>query len=210
MKKTKKILALALAAVMLVCTTVAATVAYLQDTDSVSNTFTIGQVDITLDELPVDPYGVPSTSEVVDGETVWTPIPTEELEDFEDRVKSNTYKLIPGHRYVKDPTVTVGALSEDAWLFVKIENDIAPILNNFALASGWTQVGTSDVYYYNTSVEKNQEIVVFSEFTVNVDADVADYNGETIVVTAYAIQKDGFDITDEADRTLMLDALGLN
>ena len=98
MKRTKKILSLALCAVLLVAGTVATTVAYLTSTtEVVNNTFTVGNVSITLDEADVDVYGVKN------GTT---------------RDTTNQYKLIPGHKYVKDPTIHVGATSEDVLLFV--------------------------------------------------------------------------------------------
>lgn len=95
MKKAKKVVALALCAVMLVVGSVAGTLAYLQDKDEVVNTFTVGKVDIKLDEAPVDVNGAATTG---------------------DRVKQNSYKLMPGHEYDKDPTVTVLAGSEDAYV----------------------------------------------------------------------------------------------
>ena len=58
MKKAKKVVALLLCAVLLVVGSVAGTMAYLADTsDVVENTFTIGKVDITLDEAGVNEYG---------------------------------------------------------------------------------------------------------------------------------------------------------
>ena len=54
MKKAKKVVALALCAVMLVVGSVAGTMAYLTSNDSVTNTFTVGNVVITLDETNVD------------------------------------------------------------------------------------------------------------------------------------------------------------
>ena len=95
MKTKTKALAMALCAVLLVVTTVFATMAYLTSTDEVVNTFTVGKVSIKLDETDVNLYGVK------DGET---------------RVKSNEYKLIPGHEYVKDPTVHVEAGSEESYI----------------------------------------------------------------------------------------------
>lgn len=228
MKKTKKILALALAAVMLVSATVAVTVAYLTSTDSVTNTFTVGKVKITLDELPVDPYGVPSTSEVVNGKTVWTPIPTEDLEDFEDRVKANTYKLIPGHTYVKDPTVHVQANSEECYVFIKVANGIEDIVVageeddtiEEQILANWNVVDEDEgIYVYNDTVPTSTTVtnlVVFESFTVADDAVLTDatgnplYSAETpVTVQAYAIQADGFDIAVDTDLAAMLEALGL-
>ena len=209
MKKTKKIVALFLAAVMLVCTTVAATVAYLTaNTEVVNNTFTVGSVVIDLDELPVDPYGVPSTSETVDNKTVWTPIPADQIDTFEEkvgyagRVRVNEYKLIPGHNYAKDPTVHVAVGSEECWLFVKVTNEIANIeaatkIVDQMAAKGWTLVdGQTNVYAYNTKVDAREEakhIVVFEEFTLLDNAAVNGYAGTSITIDAYAVQADGFD-----------------
>ena len=94
-------------AVILVMATVCATVAYLQSTSAVTNTFTAGQVTITIDEAKVDEYGV--------------------AEAGAERVVANTYKLIPGHSYTKDPTIHVDENSEKCWLFVKVENEITAI-----------------------------------------------------------------------------------
>ncbi|MBQ2690781.1 MAG: hypothetical protein IJF53_01345 [Clostridia bacterium] len=96
MKNTKKALLMTLCAVMLVAASVMGTMAYLTSTTGVvTNTFTVGKVGITLDEAKVTEYGVK------DGDT---------------RVMANTYKLVPGHTYVKDPTVHVAALDQDGQL----------------------------------------------------------------------------------------------
>ncbi len=101
MKTGKKALLLALCAVLLVAATVMGTMAYLTyTTEAVVNTFTIGKVELDLDEANVDTKGVK-----VD----------------ETRVKANTYKLMPGHEYTKDPTVTVKAGSEDSYVRMKVE-----------------------------------------------------------------------------------------
>ena len=122
--KAKKVMALALAAVMLICASVAATVAYLKDDDSVVNTFTVGQVGLFLDEADVNEYGeklyktvnsnlVADEDELEDGDSI-----KEENNKpvLADRVKANEYKLIPGVTYVKDPTVTVDADSEESYI----------------------------------------------------------------------------------------------
>ena len=87
MKKKTKALMLVLCAVLLVTASVLGTMAYLTSTDEVVNTFTVGQVAITLDEAKVNPDG-----------TAVTPA---------ERVKANAYHLLPGHAYTKDPTVHV-------------------------------------------------------------------------------------------------------
>ena len=106
--KAKKVLALVLCAALLVAGSVAATLAYLTSkTEVVTNTFTVGSLSITLDEAKVTEYGV-----AVPGE---------------NRVMANAYKLIPGHNYLKDPTVHVAKGSEECYVFVKVENGIAAL-----------------------------------------------------------------------------------
>ena len=100
MKTRSKALLLTLCAVLLVAASVLGTMAYLTSTDSVENTFTVGSVAITLDEAEVDENGTP-----VEGAA---------------RVKSNEYKLMPGHTYTKDPTVTVEKGSESSYVRMKV------------------------------------------------------------------------------------------
>ena len=109
MKTRSKALLLTLCAVLLVAASVLGTMAYLTSTDSVENTFTVGSVAITLDEAKVDENGTPVANA--------------------DRVKSNEYKLLPGHTYTKDPTVTVEKGSESAYVRMKVTfNNAADII----------------------------------------------------------------------------------
>ena len=189
MKKTKKILALVLAAVLLVCTSVAATVAYLTaNTDYVNNTFTVGSVAIELDETDVDLYGVK------DGDT---------------RVKANQYKLIPGHTYIKDPTVYVNGGSEPCYVFVKVavSSNVNGVLDNFAINGDWKELASvENVYYYKDVVDARSIATgvkvaltpVFTQFKVLDSANVSVVTGtDAISVDAYAVQADGF--TSAAD-----------
>lgn len=95
------------------------TMAYLTDEDSAVNTFTVGQVDIRLDEAKVNEQGQPvkvrddGTEEVVD-----------KVEDAA-RVQENKYHLIPGVSYVKDPTVTVVKDSEDSYVRILVTLNFA-------------------------------------------------------------------------------------
>ena len=54
MKTAKKAMLMTLCAIILVVATVFGTMAYLTSTDEVNNTFTVGNVKITLDEAKVD------------------------------------------------------------------------------------------------------------------------------------------------------------
>ena len=89
MKRSKVLLTL-LCAVALVATSVFGTLAYLTDKESVTNTFTVGQVHIKLEETDIKDGGKTTTG--------------------------NAYHLLPGHTYTKDPTVTVLAGSEEAYV----------------------------------------------------------------------------------------------
>lgn len=95
MKKTLSILALV---VLVAAVSVLGTLAYLTSDDQVVNTFTVGKVAITLDEAKVDANGAALTGEDA------------------ERVKENSYKLMPGHTYTKDPTIHVASDSEDCYI----------------------------------------------------------------------------------------------
>ena len=179
MKSKKKVFMTVLCAAALVVASVLGTMAFLTSKDKVNNTFTVGNVAITLDEAKVTDAGNP-----VEGA---------------DRVKANIYKLIPGHEYTKDPTVHVTANSEDSWVFIKVEDGLAAIEDDTTVAdqitgNGWTALdGVAGVYYkeYSSSTAAT-DLVVFETFKVKGDSDVAQYANAKIDVTAYAIQKDGF------------------
>ena len=108
MKNAKKIVMGGVAALALVTASVMGTMAYFTSkTETVNNTFTVGDVNITLDETKTDALGVK-----VEPET---------------KVSSNNYNLLPGKDYTKDPTVHVQANSEDCYLFVTVKDGIAEI-----------------------------------------------------------------------------------
>ena len=182
MKTRNKAVLLSLCAVLLVAASVFGTYAYLTSTtEKVTNTFTVGNVKITLDEAPVDTDGKETTG---------------------DRVTENSYKLLPGHEYDKDPTIHVDAASEDCWLFVKITDEIAAIEDDTTVAAqltanGWTAVeGQTGIYAYKETVSAGKDVVVFKTFKIKGDVTnetLATYAGKTITVQAYAIQADGFD-----------------
>ena len=100
MKTKSKALLLTLCVVLLVTASVLGTMAFLTSTASVKNTFTVGSVKITLDEAKV----------TTDGEPV----------KGAERVAENSYKLMPGHTYTKDPTIHVDAASEDCFIRAKV------------------------------------------------------------------------------------------
>lgn len=191
MKTRNKALLLSLCAVLLVAASVFGTMAYLTDeTDAVENTFTVGDVAITLDEAPVDDDGIATTG---------------------DRVTANEYKLFPAHVYDKDPTVHVDDESEDCWIFVQVVNGIAAIestatdyvsIADQMEANGWTEIDSANhIFAYKETVSAGDDVVVFESFAVDKDldgTDLASYASATITVTAYAVQADGFDTAEDA------------
>lgn len=96
MKTGNKILLWCLCIVSVVVISVTGTVAYLTDRDSAVNTFTVGQVGITLDESKVNPDGT--------------------LVEDAERVKGNEYHLMPGQTYIKDPMITVEKDSAESYV----------------------------------------------------------------------------------------------
>ena len=168
---------------------VGSTLAYLSDTtDVVENTFTVGKVEISLDETDNDnPSG--------------------------DRVTENEYtNMIPGTTYTKDPTVHVTNDSEDCYVFVKItgikeienaDGTIAVVSTDEMLTvNGFNAnlekvAGTEDIYKYTIKVEKvnqnDNDIKIFDSITLNKDVEGGEPN--EITVRAFAIQAGG-DITD--------------
>ena len=177
----KKKLMTVLALVLVIAMSVAGTIAFLTDTtDPITNTFTVGNVDITLTET----------------------FNTDTNGDQENDAWQA--QLIPGTTYTKDPVVTVTADSEDCWLFVKFEENGNPstyltYTSNLTAANGWTQGdGTNiptNVWY--RAVAKDAAVKSFHLLlndTVTIDSDaVTNENMNTaanaqLVYTAYACQ----------------------
>ena len=208
MNKMKKFALIAACAMLLVCVTIGATVAYLTADDKVVNTFTVGTVNIKLDEAKVD----------TDGKAI----------EPEERVKENRYKLLPGHTYDKDPTVTVLEGSEPSYIkmtvtfskaseldaiFAPTGAELTSIFNGYD-AANWTYKGNTKDAAANTRTYEfwYKETVGAPDANVALDAlfdsitvpgtitkeDLAKIEGMTITVNAYAIQADGFANADAA------------
>ena len=216
MKKFKALLVVA-CALLLVAASVFGTMAYLTSTDEVENTFTVGNVKITLDEAKVNTNGSP-----VEGA---------------DRVKANEYKLMPGHTYTKDPTIHVDAASEDCfirakvtltnakeWIAIatkyadnKVENIIKGTDDNIWWVSQPAVDETANTVTY-TFVYKNEshtdelgkriwtstdskDLVLFNEIAIPgglTNDELKSVGASKITVVAEAIQADGFATADLA------------
>lgn len=189
----KKTLALLLALVLVFGAAVGGTIAYLTDTTGpITNTFTVGKVDITLTET----FNTDTNS---DGTN--------------DAWKA---QLIPGTTYAKDPVVTVTNDSEDCWLFVKFEEIGNPATyltytSNLTAANGWTQGNGTDIpnNVWYREVNKADTVKTFQLLAgdntyptgcISVKDTVTNDNmtaasAAQLVYTAYACQKSGFTAT---------------
>lgn len=148
MKTTKKALLFTFCAVLLVVASVLGTMAYLTSSDTVTNTFTVGKVNITLDEAKVKPDGTYET-------------------DAGNRVGENKYHLLPGHTYIKDPKVTIVKDSEDAYIraIVTVKN-IDKLKDTFPYETCKEYYGTDDVFLIQNLVDGwDPAIWVFKGYT---------------------------------------------
>lgn len=180
-----------LAVALIICGVVGGTVAWLiSKTEPLVNTFTYGDINITLEETETD--------------------------DGDGNNNTNTYTMIPGNKITKDPKVTVLEDSEDAWLFVKLDKSTDPNFDQFMeyeIADGWTVLDGADGVYYRevSKSDSNTEYTVIKDNTVTVKGDVTKemLNAltayPTLKVTAYAVQRDiDIDAIDTADEAWTL------
>ena len=192
-KKFVKPLLMTAMVIMLVVATVFATMAYMTSTAKVTNLFTVGNVALKMDETDVDVYGV---------------------QDGDTRVTTNSYRLVPGKTYTKDPIITVTANSEESYLFVTVANPLIgyeadttekPTMETQMLANGWkvhqaATATTPTVYVYVGDaadakkvggIATDTAIKVFDNFTLKSDLTATQMealNNTEVELNAYAIQ----------------------
>lgn len=177
---SKKIALMLVCLALVFCAVIGGTLAWLvAETKPVVNTFTYGDINITLEE-------------------------TDTNKDGDNDPNTNTYSMVPGQTIAKDPKVTFMANSEDAWLFVKLEkaNDFDKFMT-YEMADGWTKLDNVDGVYYRevSKAAQDAEFTVIKDDTVSVKGEVTkemlnalDANGASnypkLIVTAYAVQRD--------------------
>ena len=197
-RKLRKILLTICSAMLLVCLSVSATVAYLTSSAEVKNTFTAGKVQIKLDEAKANTDGT--------------------LVEGADRVKANTYKLLPGHTYNKDPMVTVLKGSESCYIKLNVVVTKSAELDAIGVdllttfkgydSVNWIYKGntedttantrTYEFWYKGTVAAPDADVALDALFDQIVvpgtitNAQLATIEGMTITITAHAIQADGF------------------
>lgn len=157
MNRGKKIVLTAGCGAALVTVSILGTLAYLTDTDYNVNTFTVGRVGITLDEAKVNPDGTPVAGA--------------------DRVKENNYHLLPGQTYIKDPTITVNAGSEEAYvrILVTINNagDLKAIFGDDFLPENYID-GWDKTIWPCSSITEHADDTITYEFRYYTTADASD------------------------------------
>lgn len=108
-KKILMTLSVITCAIALVVSSVVGTMAFLRAQAKITNTFTYGDVAITLDETVVDLNGTP----IKDAN-----------ENLQRDSRGNTYRLVADTKYTKDPIIHIAQDSVPMYLFVKIDNGI--------------------------------------------------------------------------------------
>lgn len=189
----KKLVALLLVLMLVIGGAVGGTLAWLiTETAPVVNTFTVGNIKITL------------------------------AESVANGASTQSFKMVPGSDIAKDPIVTVQAKSEACWLFVKVDAVNGVVLTNstgtysaddyitYTIADGWTLVDTN-VYGRKVAASdadqpfqvlagtgtgdlKDGYVHVLDTVTKAMMDKVTDANAPMMTFTAYAIQSENLPV----------------
>ena len=119
--------------IILMILVLSGTIAWLTKTSSVSNIFTVGSF-----ENPTTSPTEPQTPISIDG-NIYEPSWNEEEE----------HKLIPAATFEKDPYVGIGAGSEDASVYVYVENSFSNKVY-FTINEGWEAVDATEGFKSGT------------------------------------------------------------
>lgn len=210
MKKNRTILA---AFVLLTLLIVGGAIAYFTDYDTKTNTFTIGNVDITLTEAGWDALPDTNNNQIPD--------------DAED--------MMPGESVTKDPLINNVSTKNPAYVFAKVEVPCTTVTSpatpeemfTYTVNAGWTELTVSNelpvactsggtathVYYYGSggtltplakaadeSTPTSTSAPVFSSVTLlgTLTGNEGLTGDKEIVVTGYGIQTEGLSSTTPA------------
>ncbi len=179
-KKILMTLSIITCAVALVISSVVGTVAFLRAQAKITNTFTYGDVAITLDETVVDVNGTPIK---------------DASENLQRDSRGNTYRLVADTKYTKDPIIHIAKDSVPMYLFVKIDNGILGLgvgddpatrpdgiktIHEQMLENGWK--------VYNDGVNTYQRINV-----INADAGITITQSTTVYYLSIGAAADATD-----------------
>lgn len=212
MNMKKKLVTVCLVACMAVTAVAGGTLAYFTDEAKKDNTFTVGNVDITLSETYVDKNGETQKAD-------------EASEEFYG-------KLMPSREIMKQPIIELEGDSEGAWVFAEVElsDDFATMMKAcenpeapaakitaemvgkwFNTQNGWILKSTDDekkwVYAYETDplTEEGTKVSPFTAVRVSNNLNDEMVEGEktfTVTVTAKAIQQEGLETSEDAYKAL--------
>lgn len=133
---------------LIVTISICVVLAFLTDSEETTNTFTIGKVDISLYETAVNELGEP-------------------IEGAEP-VTENTYHLLPGKTYVKDPTITVEAGSDEAYIrmlvTLNLYKEIKEVFGSDFLPENYVSGYNPDKWIYIGSEENTEKNTITYEF----------------------------------------------
>ena len=122
------------------------------------------------------------------------------IEITENKEDSNNYELYPGKEIKKDTVITVNALSENCYIFIKI-NETANLGDyiTYSLVETWKQLeGFEDVYYQEVSKsDSDQTFSIIKDNILKVKSDLTkvslnalnENNYPKLTITGYAIQR---------------------
>ena len=116
---SQKLTVVLLAVILVLCCTIGGTLAFLSaESGTVTNTFTVGKIEIELKEHELLEDGTLGAAEV----------------------NENAYKILPGATQNKDPFVRVKVGSEKCYVYVCIENQLGANLT-YNIGNEWAEVG---------------------------------------------------------------------
>ena len=217
--KKKSILLTLTAVVLALAVGVGGTIAYFTSTTAdVKNTFTVGNVAITLNEAKVD-YA----------DDKWT------ANKDVPRVTENTYENVyPGAHLPKDPTIHVAADSQDAYVAMKVViskaaawkalaedhaslNDLETVFEGYN-EDNWSKIAATEqgdnlVYVYmweQGKVSAGADLTLFTAMNIPEELssqEIETLDGFTVTATGYAVQAQG--VTAETAKTELLKLAGL-
>lgn len=199
--KKKSILLTLTAVVLAMAIGVGGTIAYFTSTTTeVQNTFTVGNVAITLDE-----------AKVTYADDKWTA--------GEDRDTTNTYENVyPGAHLPKDPTIHVDDNSQQAYVAMKVViskaaawkalaedhaslNDLQTVFEGYN-EDNWTKIAATEqgdnlVYVYmweQGKVSAGDDLTLFTAMNIPEELssqEIKTIDGFTVTATGYAVQAQG-------------------
>lgn len=206
MTTNKKLVIAVVALSLALACVVGSTLAFLvAESETVTNTFTYGNIQIELWENPLDADGNFDT-------------------DNKNYEGLEYLKVVPGDEVKKNPTVTVKEDSENCYVYVLVTNNLISTAENAVtpvatlnIKENWISIetsGNSTLYRYTTNPQTAGDYNVFDEVSFSGDLKVADIETlktieDAIVIKAYAHQSDNttMAVADEAAKAWMTETL---